>query len=299
MNKILAITWKELYTTFRNRNLLLLMFATPVVLSTIMGLAFGGLGGDSSSSTFTDIPVAIVNLDEGFNLDEQLAADAEAAGESFDGEIPSLNELEIEIGGETIHIGEQLQLNPNLTVTDADLSADNVSFNFGDQLVDILLSQTISSTDSSTDTIALSFDLDDLSCPLLADEDDEEPPFGFEETLDDLLNTVELDDPEVARAGVENGEYTVAIIIPTGFTNQVMPTFNFGIGNNVGDDTNDGVIEIYGNQGQSISASIVRAIVERIVNQFARIGVTLDAFLNTSLNTIVTQLDRSEHSGLG
>ncbi|MBV7331921.1 hypothetical protein KFU94_27565 [Chloroflexi bacterium TSY] len=253
MNKILAITWKELYTTFRNRNLLLLMFATPIVLSTIMGLAFGGLGGDSNSSAFADIPVAIVNLDEGFNLDEQLAADAEASGESFDGQIPSLNELEFEIGGETINVGEQLQLNPNLTITDSDLSADNASFNFGKQLVDILRPQAITTTDSATETTALSINLDDLSCPLLAEDDDEEPPFGFEGTLDDLLNTVELDDPEAARAGVENGEYAVAIIIPAGFTNQIMPSFNFGAEGNVEDDTNHVVIEIYGDQGQSIS----------------------------------------------
>ena len=39
------------------------MIATPLALSTIVGLAFGGLGSDQAP--ITNIPVAIVNLDEG------------------------------------------------------------------------------------------------------------------------------------------------------------------------------------------------------------------------------------------
>ncbi|MEZ4727149.1 MAG: hypothetical protein R3E79_08465 [Caldilineaceae bacterium] len=66
MAKIWAIAWKELYTTLRDRNLLLIMFATPLALSTIIGLAFGGLGSDSP--TIAEIPVAVVNLDQGLDV---------------------------------------------------------------------------------------------------------------------------------------------------------------------------------------------------------------------------------------
>lgn len=64
MDKILAITRKELYTTFTDRNLLILMLAAPLAISVIVGLVFGGLGS-SGSSPIADIPVAVVNLDAG------------------------------------------------------------------------------------------------------------------------------------------------------------------------------------------------------------------------------------------
>jgi len=237
MNIILAIAWKELYVTFRDRNSILIMFLTPIVLSTIMGLAFGGLAGDSNSSAFSDIPIAIVNLDEGFNLADQLdVADS-------DGEIPSLNDLEVEIGGETINVGEQLQLNPRLNMTTADLSAANAAFNFGDQ----------------------------------------------PGSLDDLFAAVELNDVDLARVGVDDGTYVAAVIIPPDFSSQLMP--------NIGDETENipstSAVEVYGNQGQQISTSIVRAVVEGIVNQLVRISVALDSVLNTSINTVLENLNLS------
>lgn len=63
MRKLWNIAWKDLYLRFSDRNLLLLMIATPLALSTIVGLAFGGLGGDSAP--IEDIPVAVLNLDRG------------------------------------------------------------------------------------------------------------------------------------------------------------------------------------------------------------------------------------------
>jgi ABC-2 type transport system permease protein len=62
MRKIWAITWKELYTFFNDRNLLLILIAAPLAIATIIGLAFGGQGGDVPVK---DIPVAIVNQDSG------------------------------------------------------------------------------------------------------------------------------------------------------------------------------------------------------------------------------------------
>jgi ABC-type transport system involved in multi-copper enzyme maturation permease subunit len=61
MYKIWTIAWRELYVRFTDRNLLLIMVATPLAISTIVGLAFGGLGrGDIP---IADIPVAVVNHD--------------------------------------------------------------------------------------------------------------------------------------------------------------------------------------------------------------------------------------------
>jgi ABC-2 type transport system permease protein len=63
MAKAWVIAWKELRTRFTDRNLLLIMLAAPLAISTIIGLAFGGLG--RNSSPIRDIPVAVVNHDLG------------------------------------------------------------------------------------------------------------------------------------------------------------------------------------------------------------------------------------------
>lgn len=66
LRKILAMSWKEVYTTYTDRNLLLIMIATPLALATIIGFAFSGfLGNGGNDIPIRDIPLAIVNLDEG------------------------------------------------------------------------------------------------------------------------------------------------------------------------------------------------------------------------------------------
>ncbi len=62
--KIIAIAWKDLYTTFKDLNAVAYLVALPIVLSAIMGLAFG-TGGDVSIDT---VPVAVVNQDQGVTL---------------------------------------------------------------------------------------------------------------------------------------------------------------------------------------------------------------------------------------
>lgn len=64
MTKIWAIAYKDLYLRFTDRNLLLLVLAAPLALSTIIGLVFGGFGAGGGLS-ISNIPVAVVNLDEG------------------------------------------------------------------------------------------------------------------------------------------------------------------------------------------------------------------------------------------
>jgi len=302
MSKILTITRKELFTIFHDRNLILIMFLTPLVLSTIMGLAFGGLGGGSITTAFSDIPIAVVNLDEGLNLADDAVTQTNDAN-------PSLNDLALEVGGETINVGEQLLQNPNLEISESNLSASNASFNFGQQLVEILGAQALTNTEaiSATETKAEAdannvFNFEDLTCPLL-DEAAEiaDNGFGFEGTLEDLFDAVELADPAVARAGVERNEYVAAIIIPANFSNSLMPlmpTSDSGAEADVGGAVSDvitgpseGVVEVYGNSGQSISASIVRAVVEGVVNQFVRLSVALGAFANTTVDTLLANLD--------
>jgi ABC-2 type transport system permease protein len=61
MDRLWIIAAKEIRTRFTDRNLLLIMIAAPLAISTIIGLAFGGTGG--SNSPIRDIPVAVVNHD--------------------------------------------------------------------------------------------------------------------------------------------------------------------------------------------------------------------------------------------
>lgn len=61
--KIWTIAQKDIVSTFGDRNLMLIMIVTPLALSTIIALAFSDLGG--GGAPIENIPVALVNLDEG------------------------------------------------------------------------------------------------------------------------------------------------------------------------------------------------------------------------------------------
>ena len=45
MSKIWTIAWKDIYATYTDRNLVLVMLAAPLAVATIIALAFGGLTG--------------------------------------------------------------------------------------------------------------------------------------------------------------------------------------------------------------------------------------------------------------
>lgn len=62
MRKIWDIAQKDIYNVFTDRNLILIMIVTPLAIATIIALAFSNI---SSSAPLRDIPVALVNLDEG------------------------------------------------------------------------------------------------------------------------------------------------------------------------------------------------------------------------------------------
>lgn len=63
MMKTLSIAIKDTLITFRDRSALLMMLAAPLVIALVMGLAFGGAADDTSP--ISQIPVVIVNQDEG------------------------------------------------------------------------------------------------------------------------------------------------------------------------------------------------------------------------------------------
>ena len=63
--KIWTIAWKDTLIRFRDRNALIMMIAAPLVLSAIIGSAFGGFINGSDPAPFDAIPVLVVNADEG------------------------------------------------------------------------------------------------------------------------------------------------------------------------------------------------------------------------------------------
>lgn len=65
MTKILAIGWKDLIILFQDKGALALMLAAPFVLTLGLGLVTGAFARDGRSSGLGDIPVILVNLDEG------------------------------------------------------------------------------------------------------------------------------------------------------------------------------------------------------------------------------------------
>lgn len=65
MKKILTIGWKDLIILFRDRGALVLMLGAPFVLTLGLGLITGAFSGSGQNSGLGNIPVALVNEDEG------------------------------------------------------------------------------------------------------------------------------------------------------------------------------------------------------------------------------------------
>lgn len=59
--KLFAIARKDVFVAFSDRNAMLFMFAMPIFLSVIIGVTFGS----GSDVTLDDVPVAVVNHDQG------------------------------------------------------------------------------------------------------------------------------------------------------------------------------------------------------------------------------------------
>lgn len=199
MDKILTIAQKELYITFTDKLRLLLMLGTPLMIATILGFAFGGGGGDL---TISDIPVAIVNLDEGAD--------------------------------------------------------DNI--NYGTTVTAILLSEPISDEQEQT-------------CSLIENDNTE-----TSQSLDDYLNAEKLDSAEAARAGVDDGTYAAAVIIPANFSRALSPD---AVSLATDDTVETTRVEIYGSGASPTSATIVRSITEAVINPMVTGSTTIRASIKT------------------
>ncbi|MCU0482063.1 MAG: ABC transporter permease [Anaerolineae bacterium] len=210
MSKMIAIARRYIYTTFKDFNLLLIMFAAPLMISTIIALAFSGVS--SGASPISNIPVAVVNLDKG-----------------------------------------------------ADVMGTVV--NNGDILMNVLIPPT-TEPDSATTTPP-----DETCAPLLTSTTSEQ-----QGGLDNLISAVRIADVDLARSGVEDGSYAVAVIIPENFSQSITytgPNFTF----------NPVQIEIYGDGNRSISAGIVRSIVEGVNNSILAGNITFATFYQTLIVT--------------
>lgn len=189
MRKILNIAWKDLYTVYTDRNLMIIMIVSPLALATIISLAFSQFFGGGNDVPIRDIPLAIVNLDEG-----------------------------IEANGSTINNG---QIFIDVLVPPAD--ADEATLN--------------------------------------------------DNPLYQLTNAVALDTPEAARAGVDDGTYSAAVIIP--------PDFSRGLTFTQDNQTIAGSsVDIYASSAAPVGAAITRSIVEGITNQIATGNITIASTIN-------------------
>jgi ABC-2 type transport system permease protein len=65
MKKILIIGWKDLIITFRDRAALIMMLAAPLALTVGLGFVTGSFSGSDDNNGIQDIPLAIINQDEG------------------------------------------------------------------------------------------------------------------------------------------------------------------------------------------------------------------------------------------
>ncbi len=248
MRKIWTIAAKELYTTFTDRTLLMIMIATPLLVSTIIALAFGG-GEDPDSLSIGEIPIAIVNLDEGLNLTGA----------------PGLE------SADTAELADSLfSLGIDQTTEDGSLTP----FNAGTTLASILAP----GSDSAGSRLGGALP----ACSLVTDAGAGD---GFDMTLEELFAPTLMTDPAAARQAVESGEVVAAVIVPAGFTQLVLPIAQ--LGQQDADPASPvAAIEIYANAGNPIEANVTRAVVEGIVGQFSRMGLAVFGLADTVGQTL-------------
>jgi ABC-type Na+ efflux pump permease subunit len=207
MQQIFTFAWKQVHRVYSDKGLLIFMLLTPLAIATIIGLAFGGHSG---VIVIRDIPIAVVNLDEG-------------AGDS----------------------------------------------QLGATISSILLSQPMQTGG------------EERTCSLVTSSESADAP----QSLDELFAATALTDPAIARAGVEDGTYVAAVIIPANLSATLSPEINFGtIGEDASALTIEPVsLEIYASAGSPILAGIVRSVTESIVNQSVRGSIAINATISSLL----------------
>jgi ABC-type Na+ efflux pump permease subunit len=227
MRKILTIAWKELYVTFSNRNTVLIMIVTPLAISAIIGLAFSGFS--DNDVPITDIPVAIVNFDEGNEFGTNLGQIYVAAM----------------VPGASDEAGDA-DLAPRCAPSEGADQGDGDPF---------------AGVDLFNLTDAVDFDAEEAA-RLVSEGEVDAPP-----AEPGTARYVE----HVARAAVENGVYSAAILIPRDFTAKTsyIPGAHPQI--------ESSAITIYANSGQPISGEIIRSVVQGITNQILTGNIAIAA----------------------
>lgn len=224
MAKLWALIWKELYTTFSDRNLLLILIGTPLLLSTIVAFTFGGLGG--GDVPIEDIPIAVVNHD-------RPGPTGIAYGDSF---------VSLLVPGAA---GEGAASEPDASsCARFEQTAPERSGATIDQLTEAVL-----------------FD------QAQADALIEQGKIDFRHSVAD----VEAYTAGAARAAVDRGIYTAAILIPADFSQRIsyVPLSH--------PELEETGVVVYANSGSPLAAGVVRSIVEAIANQIATGNIAVAA----------------------
>lgn len=256
MQKLLTIAWKDVRATFTDRNLLIIMLATPLAISTIIALAFSGVS--SGDSPVSNIPVALVNLDEG------------AGG--FNGGLIFVSAL-VEGGISAVPTRD-----PQATA-----APTSAPLELGATGLDITPEPTTAADCDVPEATAGQVSAAEMQ----ARESETEPVSTDTTSLFALTDTVLVDDAAVARAGVEDGTYAAAIIIPANFSeslsySQDNPSFT------------PVAVEVYGDSGRSIAASVIRSVAESLTNSI----VTGQVAVQSTIDTMIARAQANPAFGL-
>ncbi len=228
MKQLWVIAAKEVRSRFTDRNLLLIMLAAPLVISTIIGLAFGGLG--RTTSPIQNIPVAVVNNDQ-----------AGAYGVSFGGVVTALLTEGQLPAGTAPAAAHCPQAAAGGGATQGDLT-------LGELIKGTVFDQTLAQRLISEKKIVVS----------------DNP--GYVEYL-----------AAAAKAAVDKGLYTAAVIIPEGFSSALNSVANPLQAPAAAAAST--VLTVYGNGGDSLSAGIVRSVVDSLTAQLISGNVAIGATL--------------------
>ena len=227
MDKLWIIAFKDIRTRFTDRRLIMIMFAAPLAIATIIGLAFGGLG--HSSSPVSHIPVAVINED-------QPAVNGTAFGNILAG----------------LLITGQLPGGTNSSLTACPQTANGSSEGTGTG--GMSLGELISGTtfdEAEAETLVSSQKIDALTTPV-----------GDPAYLE-----------AAGKAAVDKGIYSAVVIIPADFSKALTSL------SDPRQSPASTTITVYGNGGDSISAVIVRSVVDSIAAQLVSGNIAIGATL--------------------
>lgn len=225
MDKLWTIAVKDIRTRFTDRRLLIIMFAAPLAIATIIGLAFGGLG--RASSPVSHIPVAVINNDQpGTN------------GTSYGAMLAALL------------ISGQLPAGTN-----ASFSACPQTTNDSGQ----------ASTSMSLGDLISGTTFDETQAQSLVSGKKIDPPM-ISTDAPTYLETL-------GKAAVDKGLYSALVIIPADFSKALTSLSDPRLA------PASTTITVYGNGGDSLSAVIVRSVVDSIAAQLVSGNIAIGATL--------------------